>query len=331
MFNNNANHRVKRRKNQNMSNNYNSVTVTTAEAEAMASQREAEKAKHQSDTAMRVRVEVGGNGGATVGGILQTRPNSMEVDTPNPDPRIVYINGMECHRDVLAQMRASGTIPPGAVIHDPFLSGNDAVEVASAIAEKNATPKDAKPVDGEGMSEAEKYEAAKTDKVFADGQTALDTARRGIGDDAVNTALAAAAESGDITPPQGVHSSTVSAVVQAYTASADSMVAGTGIDVGTLSEVLDAKSLAMARSAVVSGDTAKMQHIARQAFDTLLALPKNAPAFEAFMEEHYDDIGWDRHDNGTVTIDVEGHGPMPWESVVRMGGINVKNQVLRRR
>lgn len=321
-----------------MTDSYNSATVTTAEAEQMARMREAHKAQHQLkqqvETAAILHNQISNKTAgyaSTVGGVLQHRPSEMTVNTPNPDPRVVYINGMGTSRENYEYLRSTNSLPPGAVIHDPFSNGDGSTEVANPTTEKAATPKDAKPEDGDGMTEAEKAAAAVSDKVFADGQTALDAARRGIGEEAVSVALAAAAESGDLTAPQGVSSGAVHSVVQAYTASAETMIAGSGIDIATLSEVLDGPSLAAARSAVVAGDTVKMQHIANQAFNNLLALERDAGAFEAFMDEHYDDIGWDRHPNGTVTIDVEGHGPMPWQSVVRLGGISAKTRVSRRK
>jgi hypothetical protein len=129
----------------------------------------------------------------------------------------------------------------------------------------------------------------------------------------------------------GVSPSSVTAIVAAYTASANEMIADSGIDVSMLSEVLDDAALALARNAVVNGDTAKLKHIAQQGVQSLKRLSQNEAAFDAFMDANYFDVMYTRHENGKVTVNVEGMGDVEWETLVQLGHINSKTRVKARR
>jgi len=102
-----------------------SITDNEAEAMKMAAVERAkalaEKAAVNTDA---VQVRTGGVARQIIqDGVSTTTivPKYGVAYTPAPDPRMVFINGVEVRREVYETLRVAGTLPPDCVLRDPFL------------------------------------------------------------------------------------------------------------------------------------------------------------------------------------------------------------------
>ena len=282
-----------------------------------------------------VRIQDGNSYGSTevVNGqmVISTRPKTAVVKVADLDGRIISVNGMTMSRTQYAQLLAQGAIPPDAKIIDPMarMNGGNPLHDGSG---QSADPFSAETLDasspkGKTQDEEDAEAAAKeanvtTEAVFVDGQKALDSARETMGADAVDAAVRTVVETGDADTmiaqlSAQLPASQVTKVVAAYMASGAEMVADAGITLSDMTLALGENDLRDARQAVVHGDTARMQHIAAKAVDTL-AYPSS---FKAYIAIRYPELDCEVR-NGRMVVSVQNNGKtdwMPWDNLVRGG------------
>lgn len=289
---------------------------------------------HEGQTA-NARMEINTGGVArqiTQNGVTRTEDiqKVTTVHTRDVDYKSVTVNGFTVEREQYLRLKAEGAIPPDAKIDDPLLrlQRERGGEVASPF-----SPSETHDLASDTPEDKPKAETAE-DLVFRDGQSALDYARKTIGADTVTSLIGEAVESGDVEKittaltDGKVSSSQVARVVAAYAASAGEMVAATGLAVDDLSLALDDSDLRDARAAVVQGDAGRMSALARKAQDNLASMPAKSPAaFAAYIEARFPGLDYEIK-GGRAIIDVEGHGEMPFDALVRLGVLRTAKVVL---
>jgi len=158
----------------------------------------------------------------------------------------------------------------------------------------------------------------------------LDGLDQALGSHVVDAALNSVVESGYYPEgdelPEGVTSDHVNKIVAGYTAQANATLADVGASVPMLMEVMSDAELREARSATITNDTMKMQHLGRQAVERLASLPETDPA--AFAEMLVDMKPEERkvlsqNDRGEWIIALPGKPVMSYAAAVRQGIVRV--------
>ena len=237
----------------------------------------------------------------------------------NVDPRAeVIVNGIPMSRQQYLRLVQQGAIPPKSKIVDrgPLVSRELPTETKLPFDEGEAEAPEQTRQETEGNSTAD----PEVEKVFEEGQKALDGARATLGSDAVEQAIQSVVVSGDPAAlPQGVTSTEAGKVISAYVQSATEMIADAGITLEDMVAVLDDKSLQDARLATVKGDVSRMRSLAASTVDQLASLPSRDPAaFAEYVEARWPGLDW-KVEKGQTLVHVEGGGYMPFASLVRGG------------
>ncbi|RVD15564.1 MAG: hypothetical protein EOS73_03755 [Mesorhizobium sp.] len=252
--------------------NYADFTVssdTAAETIATAAQaRSTPSAAPSVQTNRKVQVDTHGDG-RTVTKDLSPR----SVDTQRQlRPGNVLIGGVETS---IEAARAAGLLPPG--FDGP--AGNNT----------NANPAGNHQGD-EQQSKGETLEATGGDATDLAAMV-MDTLADALGNDAVETGIWQAAETGDYegSTPQGVTEDARAAIIEGFTAQANavlrSLPAGVA-SVDMLTETLNDAELREARMATIHNDREKLAHLGRTALGRMETMPyQNPQGFEALIAD----------------------------------------------
>lgn len=289
-------------------------------------QTRAEYEAEQARLNRQVQIGVGGVASQTITGgntandrlDVQVRPRVEAGYAADVDYSKVTVNGMAMARDQYLRLVEERAIPRGAVIDDPTARRH----AAEAKADPSFT--DVAPANAEGNDEDEGNKSTGDKAVFTTGQLALDAARAELGADTVEALVGEAVHSGDLEAVKtaladgNVSAEQVGKVYAAYVASAQSIIADTGMSVETMSEVLGEDDLRSARDAVVKGDVSRVQDLAGKAIETLATLPETDPAaFEAYVDRRFPDLAT-KVENGKTMV-ATSQGWLPFDSLVRSG------------
>jgi len=248
------------------------------------------------------------------------RPKTTTAYAADVHTDRVIVNGAEMLRSTYLDLLASGGLPPGSKVDDPTARRLEAEAKANGSFPEGDLTNAEQVTENEGKDE----DQSSDDMVFTEGQTALDTARAELGADTVEAlvgeavatgsldTVAKALEGGKVTPEH------VAKVYSAYVASAQSIIAETGMSVETMSDVLGEDDLKAAREGVVKGDVSRVQDIAVKAVETLATLPQTNPeAFQEYIDRRFPDLAW-KVEKGKALISTN-HGWMPFDTLVRSG------------
>lgn len=249
---------------------------------------------------------------AIVGGVTQEETRGVQRTTvPFIDENEVQIDGMTVSRAVYDTLRRSGQLA-GHNIVDPL--------AASSFPEpgdrKDATP-DA------GQDSPDDQLTDEHSNAIAYAAATLAKVNEAIGSKAVEVAMTAALNSGDITAiPAGVSQAQADLIVAGYTASANRMLSGSGASVAMLNEALTYEEAAEARWAVVNADSSKLQALGELAVDRIAALPKSDPQAFAALQAELKHLSFAKGNNGEALVAVKGVGLLPWAVALRMRAVS---------
>jgi hypothetical protein len=119
--------------------------------------------------------------------------------------------------------------------------------------------------------------------------------------------------------PEGVTAAHVQAVVDGYTAQANSILRETGASVETLQGMLSDQELGAARVATFRGDDAQLQELGREATARLARLPSRDPALFAELTAELPEGVSVSQDGHVWWLNLPDDRRMPWSEAVKAG------------